>query len=241
MTKVLVLGGTEEARALAAALEAAGVPFEVSLAGVTAAPEAGAARSGGFGGVDGLAAVLREEGFGLLVDATHPFAATISPNARQAARKVGVPYHRLERPPWRPAAGDDWQDVASLEEAAARLVPGSTVFLAVGARSLPPFLKRNDVRLVLRAIEPPDVGTRDDIVIVRARGPFTARMERALWDEHGFDMLVTKNSGGHSTEAKLRVARERRTPVLMVARPDGQPAPDAATAGEMMVLLRPHL
>ena len=152
-----------------------------------------------------------------------------------------MPYYRLERPPWRPAAGDDWQEVASLEEAAARLHPDSTVFLAVGARSLPPFLGRTDVRLVLRAIEPPDVGTRGDIVVVRARGPFTARMERALWDTHDFDTLVTKNSGGLATEAKLRVARERHTPVLMVARPAGQPEADAATAGEMMALLRPHL
>jgi len=241
MARVLLLGGTQEAQELAASLHAAGVPFLVSLAGRAPAQYAGPVRTGGFGGAEGLAAAIREGRFTTVVDATHPFAATISPAAVRAAHAAGVSYHRLERPPWRPCAGDTWTFVASLGEAAARLSPGARVFLAVGAGGLAPFLYRRDVSFLVRAIAGPDTGGRDDVVVVRARGPFDVSGERALWDAHRFTALVTKNAGGAASAAKLAVARERRTPVLMVRRPAGQPPADACSADAMMALLRTHL
>ncbi|NJA56097.1 precorrin-6A/cobalt-precorrin-6A reductase, partial [Streptomyces sp. NEAU-H3] len=90
---VLILGGTTEARRLAEALT--GTPWRVttSLAGRVAAPRAlpGAVRVGGFGGTDGLTAWLRAHHVAALVDATHPFAATMSFHAAGAAAAAGVP------------------------------------------------------------------------------------------------------------------------------------------------------
>lgn len=238
MSRILLLGGTHEARGLATAFAARGLPFVVSLAGRTKADYPGEVRIGGFGGAEGLAAYLRAERISLVLDATHPFAAEISPNAARAASVAGIPYLRLERPPW-PTAGAI--EVPSLEAAAGALAPGTTAFLAVGAGSLAPFLARRDVRLVVRAVEPPALGDRTDVVVIRARGPFTPEGEQALWNAHGIETLVTKNSGGAATDAKLEVARQRGTRIVMIARPAGQPRPDAASVEEMLTLLERRL
>jgi precorrin-6A/cobalt-precorrin-6A reductase len=239
--KVLLLGGTEEARDLAEAIVATGAELVTSLAGRTTADYPGTMRVGGFGGEDGIVRTLEEGGFTVLVDASHPFAATISPAAKRAARRAKVPYLRLERRPWRRAYADRWNDVASLEEAAEDIDSGATVFLAVGAGGIAPFLHRRDLKLVVRSIEPPDLGNRHDVVVIRDRGPFDAESERALWDKYRFDALVTKNSGGDGAAAKLVVARERRTLVYMVRRPRGQPWPAARTVQGMMRRLRRYL
>ncbi|MEM8663073.1 MAG: precorrin-6A reductase [Pseudomonadota bacterium] len=242
MAKILLLGGTEEARELAERLEEQGAAFVAWLAGLTDdAGYRGETRIGGLGGAHGLERIIVQDGFGVVVDATHPFAATISPNARMAAKAARVPYYRLERMPWRRAVTDRWVDVRSLEEAAEQLDAGSTVFLAVGAGGVAPFLPRRDVNLVARTIEAPYVGRRHDMVIIQARGPFDVEDERELWDKYRFDAMVTKNSGGDATAAKLVVARERRTRVFMVKRPRGQPWPSARTVDRMMRKLRRHL
>lgn len=239
--KVLLLGGTEDARELAESILATGADLVTSLAGRASADYPGATRVGGFGGEDGLVQAIEEGCFTVLVDASHPFAATISPAAKRAAKRAKIPYLRLERMPWRRAYGDRWIDVASLEDAAARIDSGATVFLAVGAGGIGPFLPRRDLKLVLRAIEEPDLGNRHDVVVIRDRGPFDIESERALWKRFAFDALVTKNSGGDGAAAKLVVARERRTLVYMVRRPRGQPWPDARTPERMMRRLRRYL
>lgn len=239
--KVLLLGGTEEARDLAEAIVAKGADLVTSLAGRTSADYAGRMRIGGFGGEDGLVEALEEGHYTVLVDASHPFAATISPAAKRAAARVGVPYLRLERMPWRRAYGDRWIDVSSLEEAAKRIDSGATVFLAVGSGGIGPFLPRRDLKLVVRTIEPPDLGNRHDVVVIQDRGPFDLEGERALWDRFHFDALVTKNSGGDGSAAKLVVARERRTLVYMVHRPRKQPWPHARTVERMMQRLKRYL
>lgn len=236
MRRILLLGGTQEARGLAAALAERGLPVLVSLAGRTsAAAYRGETRVGGFGGEAALAGFLEAEGIGLVVDATHPFAGVISPAAARAAASAGVRYLRLERPPWSLAAGDT--EVPSLEAAAAALPAGALVFLTVGSGSIAPFLARRDVRFLLRTVEPPDLMGRTDIAVINARGPFTEADERALWDAHPFDVLVTKNAGGGATAAKLAVARERGTRVVLVARPAGQPPADATDVAAMLALM----
>ena len=241
MSKILLLGGTEEAREVAERLEAEGADFVTSLAGRTEAEYAGPMRIGGFGGEPGLTETLRKEGYSVLVDATHPFASDISPAAKRAARAARIPYIRLERMPWRRAYGDRWITVADLEEAAEAIDAGSTVFLTVGASGIGPFLLRRDLKLVVRCIEEPDLGARTDVVVIRDRGPFSVEDERALFDQYGFEALVTKNSGGEATSAKLIVARERRTLVYMVRRPRGQPSPSARTVDKLMRRVRRHL
>jgi precorrin-6A/cobalt-precorrin-6A reductase len=244
--RVLLLGGTGEARRLAEALaEEPRVDLIVSLAGSTSdpLPQAGAVRRGGFGGAEALADYLAHERVDLLVDATHPFAATISPNAAAAAQVVGRPYLRLERPPWAPVPGDEWRPAVSLDAAAAMIPAGATVFLAVGAGGLAPFVKRasRGVRLLARMVERPAGGLPAIVKPVFARGPFDIDAEIALLRAERINLLVAKNAGGEATEAKLAAARRLRLPVIMVARPPGQPPADAATVEEMLALIARHL
>ncbi|MWA15144.1 cobalt-precorrin-6A reductase [Streptomyces sp. BA2] len=226
---VLVLGGTTEARRLAADLAVRpGVRVTTSLAGRVSRPAAleGDVRIGGFGGVDGLAAWLRDHEVDAVVDATHPFAATISEHAVRAAAATGIPSVMLRRPGWRPQPGDHWHDAASLTDAAALLPAlGRRVFLTTGRLGLATFA---DVRAVpdlaelhflVRSVEPPDPPLPRHTEVLLDRGPYTVEGETALLREHRIDVLVTKDSGGVATAAKLTAARALSVPVVIVRRP----------------------
>ncbi|GHA07698.1 cobalt-precorrin-6A reductase [Streptomyces echinoruber] len=228
---VLVLGGTAEARELAAELAARpGVRVTVSLAGRVTRPAAvaGQVRTGGFGGPEGLAAWLREHRVDALVDATHPFAETITRNAARAAAAVGVPAVVLRRPGWRPGEGDRWHDAASLP-AAADLLPrlGRRVFLTTGRLGLAAFAHLTGLRFLVRSVEPPAPPLPPHTEVLLARGPFTVAGEEALLRGHRIDVLVTKDSGGAATAAKLTAARRLGVPVVVVRRP---PLPPGVTA-----------
>ncbi|MGW0332853.1 cobalt-precorrin-6A reductase [Streptomyces sp. NPDC003011] len=230
-THVLILGGTTEARELAAVLGARpGVRVTTSLAGRVARPGAitGDVRIGGFGGADGLAGWLREQRVDALVDATHPFAASITANAARAAAATGVPSVVLRRPGWRPGPGDRWHPVASLD-AAAELLPrlGRRVFLTTGRLGLAAFARLTDLHFVVRSVEPPRPPMPPHTDVLLARGPFTVADESALLSGHRIDVLVTKDSGGQATAAKLTAARDLGLPVVVVRRP---PLPEGVTA-----------
>lgn len=216
---VLILGGTAEARALAAAMVDAGVPVVSSLAGRVRDPAlpAGEVRIGGFGGADGLAAWLVEHGVSAVVDATHPFAATMTAHAVAACATTGVPLVVLRRPGWPPEPGWVWAD--SLAEAAA-LVPtlGERVFLTTGRTSLVAFAGL-DSPCLIRCVDPPTGPLPRHARVLLDRGPFTVAGERALLRAHRIDVLVTKDSGGSLTSAKLTAAREEGVRVLVVRRP----------------------
>ncbi|MFC5138186.1 cobalt-precorrin-6A reductase [Actinomycetospora rhizophila] len=214
--RVLVLGGTAEARELATRLAARGDDVTTSLAGRTRHPRlpAGEVRTGGFGGVDGLAAALGD--VDVLVDATHPFAATMTEHAAAAAARTGTPLLVLRRPGWTAGPEDRWTRVGSLAEAASRISPDARVLLATGRQGVEAFADV-DAWFLVRAIEVPAVlPARAELVL--ARGPFALDDERALLDRHRITVVVAKDSGG-ATEAKLVAARERSLPVLLVARP----------------------
>jgi precorrin-6A/cobalt-precorrin-6A reductase len=220
---VLVLGGTTEAREVAAALVGRpGVRVTSSLAGRVSRPGPldGEVRVGGFGGADGLAAWLREHRVDAVVDATHPFAETITRNAARAATATGVPLVVLRRPGWRPEPGDRWHPVASMA-AAARLLPGlgRRVFLTTGRLDLAAFAHLADLHFVVRCVEPPEPPAPPDVRVVLARGPFTLADETELLRAHRIDVLVTKDSGGAATAAKLTAARQLGLPVVVVRRP----------------------
>ncbi|MFF8992936.1 cobalt-precorrin-6A reductase [Streptomyces sp. NPDC014983] len=221
---VLVLGGTAEARRLAAGLAAhpSGVRVTTSLAGRTSRPEAvaGELRIGGFGGAEGLAEWLRAHQVDALVDATHPFAESITAHAARAAAATGVPAVVLRRPGWRSLPGDHWHDVPSLA-AAAEALPGlgERVFLTTGRLGLAAFAHLTDRYFLVRSVERPDPPLPPHTGIVLARGPFTVAGERELLRAHRIDVLVTKDSGGEATAAKLTAARELGLPVVVVRRP----------------------
>ena len=223
--RVLILGGTGEARALAARLVAAGHEVTSSLAGRTQAPllPQGAVRVGGFGGAEGLAAYLTHDAIDLLVDATHPFAATISTNAVHAAERAHVPLLRIERPRWTRPDGAMWVEVADVTLAAAALPAGTRALLTIGRQELAPFVSLSDCTIFARMIEvPPDLPP--GWTIIAERGPFTVPDEIALLRLHAITHLVSKNSGGDQAAAKIEAAARLSIPVIMVVRPLLPPA-----------------
>lgn len=240
--RVLILGGTGEGRALAAAC--AGMPgltVVSSLAGRTSAPlrPDGRVRTGGFGGVAGLAAYLVAERVDAVVDATHPFAATITANAVAATATVNVPLLVLRRPGWTAQPGDNWHRVPDLASAAA-LAPelGTRVFLTTGRQGLAAFAGVPGCWFLIRSVEAPDPPLPEPSAVLRDRGPFTLAGERALLADHRIDVLVTKDSGGPAAAAKLIAARERGIAVVVVDRPAAAAAPTVATVDQAASWLR---
>ena len=228
---VLILGGTTEATALAHALAGDGrVRATLSYAGRTQRPlpQPVPTRTGGFGGVAGLAQYLTEQCIGALIDATHPFAAQMTAHADAAARIAGTPLLVVLRPAWQPAAGDDWTEVATMADAARALgAAPRRVLLTVGQKDLSPFAAAPWHDYVIRSIEPPPPEALPPRVsFIAARGPFVAADEIRLLTERRIAVMVTKNSGGAATDAKLAAARALGLPVVMVARP---PPPEVAT------------
>ena len=222
--RLLILGGTTEATALADALAArADVVPTLSLAGRTARPTVPAVpfRVGGFGGSEGLAGYLEGERVDAVIDATHPFAARISAHAVAACERTRTPLARFTRPPWTPRAGDRWQIVSDLHAAAEALGPESRrVFLTTGRLELGPFRMAPQHHYLLRTIDaPPEADLPRNSDLVLARGPFVQADEESLMRQHRIDVLVSKNSGGGAGMSKLDAARELGLPVVMVERP----------------------
>ena len=230
--RVLILGGTTEASAIARALAGDGRFSPVlSLAGRTRAPLIPPIpyRIGGFGGARGLADYLAQERTDAVIDATHPFAVRMSANA--AAACGSIPRITVLRPEWQPVVGDRWTVVADMAQAAEALGPARrTVFLTVGQGELAPFGPPH--RYVLRSVDPP-ADAPPGATILTARGPFTAAADQALMVAHGIDIMVTKNAGGSAVAGKLVAARALGLPVIMVRRPPpptGPTVPDAEGA-----------
>ena len=244
-TKLLILGGSGEAAALARALDGdARYDVTLSLAGRTSEPVKlpGTIRTGGFGGAEGLSRTLHDEKFDAVIDATHPFADQIKANAIEASRLTGVPLLAIRRPSWTPVDGDNWILVEDLEGAAVAL--GETakrVFLTTGRDELRPFAKASQHFYLLRSVEAP---ARDElpahVELITARGPFRLVDELALLKQHAIDIVVTKNSGGEATYAKLAAARALGLPVVMVRRPMLPEAPSVEIVVEALQWLEQH-
>lgn len=237
--KILILGGTEEARQLAGELVARGHAVTTSLAGRTSQPLAlpGEVRSGPFGGAEALADYLRKQSFERLVDAGHPFAAQMAANAVAAATLAGIPLVRLHRPPWREPPRAHWLHAADAEAAAALLPPGARALLTVGHTRLDAYFRRDDCSFVVRSIEPPSQKLPATAQSLLARPPFYIGGETALLQQEAITHLVTKNAGGVQTEAKLRAAQQLGIPVIMIARPTLPEAHEAPTVGRALAAL----
>lgn len=222
--RILLLGGTREGRDLAARIAAdPRLQGVASLAGRTSAPMALAlpARVGGFGGVEGLKSYLAQERITHVVDATHPFAAQISANAQAACEALRLPLIVYAREPWRATSGDDWIEVESNEAAAQALGEAPRrVFLTVGRQGVRDFRSSPQHDYLLRVIEPPEASDLPPkCEVFSSRGPFTLEEETALMRQKRIDIVVTKNSGGALTYAKIEAARALGLPVVMIRPP----------------------
>lgn len=225
MKRILLLGGIGEALAIARRL---GPQHLYSLAGLGKVPDdlACEVRVGGYGGAEGLAGFIRERGFDLLLDATHPYAAQISANAARAAQLAGVPCWALRRPGWRASEGDDWREVADWDALIKALMAFRRPLFTLGRE---PLEHLDEIpahqHWTVRCLQSLPGNARAEVL--GARGPFTLEGERELFTRLGTDVLVSKNSGSQATEPKLQIARERGVPVLILARPE-LPAVDRA-------------
>jgi precorrin-6A/cobalt-precorrin-6A reductase len=219
--KILILGGTREAADLARELAAKGLDVTTSLAGRTKepAPVEGKLRIGGFGGAEGLAAYLKAEGFTRVIDATHPFAKTISANAVKACQIAALPLDVKTRAPWQRQPGDNWIEVGTLDDAAAALPQNARVLLALGRQYLDAFQGRNDCHFVIRMVDPPEsplAFTSHEILTAKPSGD--PHEEATLFRAHSITHLVSRNSGGDGAYAKIAAARQMGLPVVMVGR-----------------------
>ena len=240
---ILILGGTADARILAGRLaEDSGYQILLSMAGRTLSPveQPVPMRSGGFGGAAGLADFIRTEGFDILVDATHPYAARISANAVDAARLADIPLVVLSRPVWPRQPGDTWQSVHTVGQAVTALgTVGRRVFLALGRQELLPFEAAPQHSYLIRSVDPVEPPlTAPNARYITARGPFLTEDEIGMLEENGIEVGISKNSGGSASYGKIEAARRLGLPVIMIERPqqlNDTPAnnvtvPDIATA-----------
>lgn len=216
--RVLLLGGIGEALAIARRL---GPQHLYSLAGLGKVPDdlACAVRVGGYGGAEGLAQFIVEQGYDVLLDATHPYAAQISANAARAAQLAGVPCWALRRPGWQAVQGDDWREVREWAELVAALAPFRRPLFTLGREPLEHLQEIPAEQFwTVRCLQ--NLPGTERAEVLGARGPFTLEGERELFERLGTDVLISKNSGSQATEPKLQVARERGVPVLILARPE---------------------
>ena len=219
--RILILGGTGEARRLAVMLLEAGYAVVTSLAGVTSEPmlPRGEVRSGGFGGVDGLVEYIAAENIVAIVDATHPFAEQITRHGFEAAKQAKISYVRMERRPWKPLARERWRLVADVDAAVKALRKDARVFVTIGRKDLPKFAARDDLSIMARSIEPPEMELPENWRFIQGRPPFSVYDEIELMRQNKIDTLVTKNAGGKAVSAKLQAARELGIEIIMIERP----------------------
>ncbi len=242
MPRVLILGGTTEARLLGERLAKRGdLDVMLSLAGRTASPVPHAVpiRVGGFGGAAGLADYLVVERIDALIDATHPYANIISENAAAAARRTAVPFLALRRPAWTAVAGDRWTEVNDTSAAVRAIGEKSrSVFVALGRNELAPFTGAPRHRYLVRSVDPVDPPlSLPHVAYVTARGPFSEADDRALMTAHKIDVVIAKNSGGSAAYGKIAAARALGIDVILLRRPAAPAAPAVETMEDAIAWL----
>jgi precorrin-6A/cobalt-precorrin-6A reductase len=237
----LILGGTAEARQLASILTATGRDVVSSLAGRVHDPSLppGRVRIGGFGGIDGLARYLRAAGISTVVDATHPFAVQMSSNAAAAADLTGIPLVRLERPSWsnHPRA-DSWCWVPDAPAARAAAEHAFRPFLTSGRQSLNAFQRWVDRPVLARVVDLPEIPLPPNWTVLTSRGPYSYAGERQTMIDHSVELLITKDSGGSYTAAKLDAAHDLDIEVVIIARPRRPTTARVESIAQAMTWLR---
>ena len=239
--RALLLGGTGDANALAAALSRARVDTIYSYAGRTQIPlpHALPTRIGGFGGAAGLADFIRQEKITHVVDATHPFAAEMSRHAVEACAVTNTPLIALERAPWMRTTGDNWVEVADINAAVTALPDSpSRVFLAIGRQHIAPFAAKPQHAYTLRLVDAPEGALPlSNAEVIVSRGPFTLEGDLELMGSRKIEILVARNSGGSGARAKVDAARKLGIPVVIIARPALPERRRVENIGEVMAWL----
>lgn len=237
--KILLLGGTADARIIADHLaKKPHLKAELSLAGVLSKPPKMALplRIGGFGGVDGLAQYIHDNGISTLIDATHPYAAQMSHHAVMACQKTGIRRLTLWRPPWQAEAEDDWHGFEGWPKLIRAVPSGARVFMAAGQDGMKALPRSPKFSVVARALAQPE-DLPDHVEMIKDLPGKTPEAEVDLFMQHQISHIICKNSGGNSSQAKLLAAKRLGLPVLMINRPLAPPAPIYPDAASLMAAL----
>lgn len=228
--KLLLLGGTGEAKQMAARLHQRGVDLIYSVAGLVRQPQlACPVVSGGFSQRGGLQQFIEQQGIAGILDMTHPYAEQMTQTATQIAEQLALPYWRYQRPAWRPASNDQWHYAASYQTLWPTLAGQKSVLWTSG--QLPSWLlaamtaERSTHHVVRTAVAPsPSLQPLPEhITWIEAIGPFSLAQERALLMHHQVTALVSKDSGGKTLASKMMAARQLQLPVFLLARPSASP------------------
>lgn len=220
--KVLILGGTSDARKMAEQLHTTGIALVYSLVGmVRTQAVAYPVVNGGFSQFGGLANYIRQQKISSVIDATHPYALKMTMTAQQVTKDLALPYWRFQRPAWQPSEHQHWRYFDTMAELFAQLKGYQRIFLSAGQINEKLLLQlSNTEQILLRTAVKPSFILPTNITWIKAIGPFSEHDERALFRRYQPQVLVTKNSGGDATIAKLIVAHQMEIPVYMLNRPD---------------------
>ncbi|MCZ4271765.1 cobalt-precorrin-6A reductase [Maritalea porphyrae] len=240
--RILVFGGTGEAIDLANGLVRQGHQVTTSLAGRTRKPRLpnGHIHTGGFGGTQGLIDFIGRNGFEMIIDATHPFAATMSTHIVDACVEMNKPMLRLTREAWQASVDDNWNHVSDIEAAAKQLPADAHALVTVGRQHIEPLVLRTDCKIFVRAIEHPEVILPSHVTVILERPPFRLSDELAFMRKHEITHLVSKNAGGGQTAAKLEAARMVGAKVIMIERPLLPEAPEVYSVDAALQFVADH-
>lgn len=225
-TTLLLLGGTGEAQQLATLLITAGMDVIYSIVGNVRVPSLPCrVVTGGFSQFGSMATFVQKNGVQGIVDSTHPYADKISLAAWQTAQETDIPYWRFHRPAWQPEVGDCWIGFRDWMALLLLLKSYRSVLFTVG--QLPPLVlaacvemsKATGQKQWLRTAIKPEHTLPESMHWIQAIGPFDLSSERDLLASYHIDVVVSKNSGGDATSAKIQAARVRGIPILMLDRP----------------------
>ncbi len=234
--RILILAGTAEARDLARKLASRRHDITSSLAGRTDDPNLpdGRVRMGGFGGADGMADYIASEDFELVIDATHPYAGTISAEAIEAAAKRDIPLIRFDRPAWPETDGANWTHFADIASALRAVPAKKKALVTTGQKELAVIAECPEADFLVRVIDPPDIEMPDNARLLLARPPYTLKSETDLMGRNGITHLITKNSGSTQTRDKLSAAQALGISVFMIDRPPLPEAKSVTTVEDML-------
>lgn len=238
--KVLIFGGTGDARDIAERLVALGHDVTTSMAGKTQAPvlPKGNVRAGGFGSVARLRDFIQENRFDWIIDALHPYAVTMSGNLIAATKTMDVRVVRLARPDWEMPPTAIVERFTSAADAITSAPEAARLLITSGHQDLDCLKARSDCTAQIRLIEPPETPLPANASILLDRPPYTLEGEVALMQGHAITHLITKDGGSTATRGKIDAAAELGVTICLITRPEPPDGRWVASVDEIIALVQ---
>lgn len=220
--KLLVIGGTSDGRKLASELHCLGFSVTYSIAGLVRKTKLPCAViSGGFTQFGGLKQYVIENNITHLIDGTHPFAEKMSNTIAKVSAELNIESVRFHRLPWQKTDRDQWVEVNGWADVLDEVSTHKSVFITAGqvTQSVIDALASQIPHLLLRTAMPVNINLPSNVTWIKAIGPFELETEQALIKAHHIDAIISKNSGGESTYAKMQAAAGANICVYQFKRP----------------------